>query len=514
MTKGLNQKKMLSETLLLSVFSVCLQGLGLLLNIFLTKRLGAATVGELTLIGSFYGLAAVLSGGGGFIATSRFISEELGCGGNPHRVFQYAARFCMALSLIFTAALLLAAPFAANYFEQADITAKSIRLISLSLPVAALNACLKGRCYAYHRVYLPAVAECIEFLVKSSFLAFFTIFLIPRGRISVLDTFAVSVLLGQGSAAAFLAVFRMPHTENCTICSFSFGKYLKMTLPIIGNASLVAILSSTNDALVPLTLLQFGNSPEEALAQFGEFEAIIIPTLFFPSVIQCCMSGLLVPELSRCHSAQDDSSVKLITQRVLEQTIAYAFFVVMFLVQFGTRIGTILGGNEFTGRILQLMAPLVPLIYLEIIMEGVLRGLGRHNFSTVNYLAEYMVRISVLLICVPLFGFYGIVASYMACNLTGNAVRLFFVLRQTKLKPVWSRILLRPLFAIILSWQITLLTDYFLRHLQLHEIVRMMVFAGISGGLYWALLRFLNRIPQHKSSGKALTSQQSCISAS
>ena len=93
-----NNRKMVTETIFLSCLSVGLQGLGLLLNIFLTHQLGAATVGEVTLIGSFYSLAAILSGGCGFIAASRFMSEEIGCGGSPHRVYQYITWFCLALS--------------------------------------------------------------------------------------------------------------------------------------------------------------------------------------------------------------------------------------------------------------------------------------------------------------------------------------------------------------------------------------------------------------------------------
>ena len=118
--------------------------------------------------------------------------------------------------------------------------------------------------------------------------------------------------------------------------------------------------------------------------------------------------------------------------------------------QFGGQIGKLLGGDAFTGLILRQMAPIVPFSYLEIILEGILRGLGKQNFSSVNYLAEYIVRISVLLICVPLFGFYGIMLSYIACNLSGNAVRLYFVLRVTGLKPVWKRILFTPLSALLI----------------------------------------------------------------
>ena len=488
-----NNRKMVTETIFLSCLSVGLQGLGLLLNIFLTHQLGAAVVGEVTLIGSFYSLAAILSGGCGFIAASRFMSEEIGCGGSPHRVYQYITWFCLALSSAATILLCIFADLPAKLSGQEILSAQAIRLLSFSLPLSAMAGCLKGRCYAHNRVYLPAAADCIEFLMRSGTLAFCTLFLIPKGIIHVITAVALSMIAGQGSTVLFLLCIRMPRCAQCKVCSFTFRSFLKKLFPIMMNASLVAILSTANDALVPLTLLQFGSSPTEALAQFGQFEAIIIPALFFPSVIQCVMSGLIVPELSKANAAQEQHTIRLITERVLEQTISYALFIVMYLVQFGNQIGLILGGDAFTGGILRVMAPVVPFIYLEIILEGVLRGLGKHNFSTLNYFGEYIVRISVLLICVPMFGFYGIAASYLACNLCGNTVRIFFVLRMTGLKPVWKRILIHPAIAVFGSWQITILLTKICANLHMPAFANMILCGILSGSLYMMLLRLLNQ---------------------
>ena len=482
---------MFMETALLSIFSVVLQGFGLLLNIFLTRRLGAASVGALTLMGSFYGLAAVLSGGSGFIGASRFLSEEIGGCGDPRRVFGYTLRFCMTLSCSAALALCLLAPMLASHIPEA--TPHTIRLLSLSLPVAALAACCKGRCYAFHRVYLPAIAECIEFLLRAGTLAFCAVFLIPYNKLTVLDAFAISMMTGQVVSAIFLAAAKVSYPTG-TVCKLTFAQFFRHMLPIMGNACLVAILSSANDALVPLTLLQYGNSTDEALSQFGEFEAIILPTLFFPSVIQCCMSGLLVPELSKASAARESEKIRHIAQSVLEQTASFSFFVSFIIYMYGEQIGALLGGNAFTGVVLRWMAPIIPCIYLEIIMEGMLRGLGKQNFSSVNYLAEYMVRISVLLICVPLFGFYGIVASYMACNLTGNSVRLFMVLHVTKLKPNWKRIVLMPMIALVISWQLSTLLRYFIRFLHLTELTEMLIYTTCAAVIFIFVLSVLNRI--------------------
>ena len=486
------RNSMMYETAFLSIFSVCLQSMGLLFNVFLTHRLGAASVGALTLMISFYNLAAVLSGGSGFIAASRFLSEELGCNGNPQKVYRYTMRFCLILSSTCAGLLCLAANCISVRLGRPELTPQTIRLLSISLPVSALMACQKGRCYAYQRVYLPAAAECLEFLVRAGILAFCAIFLIPQQKMSLLTAFGIAAAAGQVSAVLLLTVIRPP-VQHCKLpCTFSFGRFIRLMLPVMGNACLVALLNSTNDALVPLTLLQYGSSTEEAMSQFGEFEAIIIPTLFFPSVIQCCMAGLLVPELSRARSAGDEDSIRMLTERVLEQTVSYALFVVLVLMRYGGQLGFLLGGDAFTGKILRCMAPVVPFIYLEILLEGILRGLGKQNYSSANYLAEYLVRISVLLICVPMFGFYGIAASYMACNLTGNAVRLYLVLRLTGLKPVWKKILVRPLFALLLSDQLVTLLKLLLTRIPaigcLPEIPLMMLFMLLCGAVYYFVL--------------------------
>ena len=483
------EQTMLKETAILSVNSIILQCFGLLLNVFLTRRLGAAAVGALSLMTSFYGLAAVLSGGSGFVAASRFLSEEIGSGGDPRRMFRSVLSFCLILSSVSALLLCFLASPVSAHLSDAAVPAGTVRLLSVTLPLSAAAACFKGRCYAYHRVYIPAAAECIEFILRAGVMAFCTGFCIPAGKLSVLTAFAYSVLAGQGASLLFLAAVKLPEQAAGGICKVQRVHFLRLILPIMGNACIVALLSTANDALVPLTLLQYGSSTEEALAQFGEFEAIIIPTLFFPSVVQCCMSALMVPALSKARAANDQRAVKRTTERVLEQTVSFSLFVVLILVLWGGRIGVWLGGEPFMGKILRIMAPVVPFIYLEIILEGILRGLGRQSFSTLNYLAEYTVRISVLLICVPMFGFYGIVMSYLACNLTGNAVRLFLVLHFGRVKPEWKRILLYPLIALFFSWQISMLMMHLLAFLNMPELLAALMQSLLCGMLYLFMLR-------------------------
>ena len=85
--------------------------------------------------------------------------------------------------------------------------------------------------------------------------------------------------------------------------------------------------------------------------------------------------------------------------------------------------------------------------------------MGKHSFSSLNYLVEYTIRISVLLICVPIFGFYGIVISYLASNIVCNITRMIMIIKITGIKFSFSDNLIIPIISAVLSMQIVAVTD-------------------------------------------------------
>ena len=124
--------------------------------------------------------------------------------------------------------------------------------------------------------------------------------------------------------------------------------------------------------------------------------------------------------------------IKSIAGNLIEKTLIFSILVAAVLMHYGSEIGTLLDGGELAGRMITIIAPVVPFIYLEIILEAMIKGMGLQGFSSLNYLAEYAVRISVVLIFVPSIGFYGIVASYYASNIIGNVSRFIKIMIHVK----------------------------------------------------------------------------------
>ena len=433
------KSKLVRDTAVLTLFQLILDSAALLLNAFITNKLGASAIGILCLMGSFLGLAGILSNGNAFLCTSRLIAEESGKGGDTGRVLLYGIRLCLMLSTAVSAAIfLLTGPICSRFFSGADM-ASALRIMPVVLTTGAVGACLKGYFNASRRTWVTAVSDVMEFVVKSAVIVVVTLRTPQPDEAQVCRVMITGIVAGNAVALLFLAAvyvrFRERRGYKSTI---GFRGYIRYAFPIMGGGILTAVLSSTNDALIPFCLRQYGDSAGQALGSFGVFEAIVIPTLFFPSVVLCSMSGIILSESARAKAAGNRERIRGLASVITEYTFMYAVFAAAVLMRFGGAIGTLLGGGVEAGRLISIIAPVVPFIYMEIVLEAMIQGMGLQSFSSMNYLAEYAVRITVVLIFVPLFGLYGVVASYYTSNVFGNCSRLVKIVRSSgmELKPL------------------------------------------------------------------------------
>lgn len=444
--------KMAKDTFRLTFVSLILQGLGIILNSLISSKLGTASVGVMTLIFTLFGFIMVLANGNIFISTSRLVSEETGSGNRNYSVImRYSLGFSLALSCFFMiASFILAEKISEFSGGRIDLSAP-IRIIALSLPFAAVGSCIKGYFNAVRKVHIPCLGDVIEFAAKWTALLISVVFLIDKG-FDIYILIAFSILLGEFVSLIFYLIKYTAEYKDfsCISCAKpklnTFGKYLKLSLPILASGYVQMILSTANDVLVPIALVKHNDSAERAMSEYGMFEAMIIPTVFFPSVILSALSNVLMPEIARANSSNNKERVQNLVSKALTSSFIYAFFIGGLLLCAGKSIGSIICPSDtLVGETLVKMFPVVPFIYLEIVLECILKGLGKQNFSTLNSLFEYVIRIACVVIFVHLYGFVGVLISYYASNIYSNIVRIFAVCKWADIKFSLRFFLLVPL---------------------------------------------------------------------
>ncbi len=498
------KNKIIRDTVLLTLMQLALDSAGLLLNVFITGRLGSSAMGILSLTGSFLVLAGTLSNGNAFLCTSRLISEELGKENkNPQRVLLYAIALCSFLSCIVSLLIIFLAPVISSKFFSTSAMCRAVRLMPFALVPGAFSACLKGYFNAFRRSSITASGDILEFIVKALTLIILTLVRNPHSESEICAVMITGIIAGNVFSLIFFSVMLIKHKKHYSCRpSIGFSSYVKFALPIMAGSVLTSALSSANDALIPFTLRQFGNSAEEALSKFGIFEAIVIPTLFFPSVALCSMSGIIVSETARARSAGDNGTLRRLTEKLVAGTLVYAVFASAVLMKFGAEIGLLLGGGALAGRMISVIAPVIPFIYLEIILEALIKGMGLQSFSSLNYLTEYAVRISCVLVFVPAFGFYGIVISYYASNIVGNLSRMIKILRHTKAHLNVLRAVLSPVIFAFMTLKTTELAFRFFTA-DTSSLPVMIAFTLIWTLLYFAISAY--KSPSVKLSGISLS---------
>lgn len=433
-----------------------------MLNVIISNKLGTASVGVMTLITSLFSFIMVLANGNIFISTSRFVSEEIGAGNrNVTKIMRLSMGFSFMLSTTFSAVSFALAGVISAYSGGGSELALSVRIIALSLPPAALGSCIKGYFNGNRNVKIPCIGDIIEFSAKWVSLMLGTVFLLDRG-VSVYLMISVSILIGEAVSCVYFLINYA--AEYRKFSALPMGKpriekiapYLKLSLPIVASGYVQMIMSSLNEALVPIALLKYNSSTERAMSEYGMFEAMIIPAVFFPSVILTSLSNIIIPEIARANSAGNITRVRSLITKIFDRAFKYSFFIAGMLFMTGKGIGAVLcPSDSLVGDTLVKMFPVVPFIYLEIVLEGIIKGLGKQNFSTLNSLCEYIIRILCVVIFVRLYGFSGVLISYYASNIYSNIVRIIFVCRVTGVRFNLLEFLVKPFMMCFFCCQIS-----------------------------------------------------------
>lgn len=450
------------DTFRLTIVSFILQGLGLLLNVIISNKLGTASVGVMTLITSLFSFIMVLANGNIFISTSRFVSEEIGSGNrNVSKIMRLSMGFSFTLSTAFSAVSFALAKVISAHSGGAEELALSVRIIALSLPPAALGSCIKGYFNGNRNVKIPCMGDIIEFSAKWVSLMLGTVFLLDRG-VSVYLMISVSILIGEAVSCIYFVINYSSAYREFSVLPMGkprIGKvatYLKFSLPIVASGYVQMIMSSLNEALVPIALLKYNSSTDRAMSEYGMFEAMIMPAVFFPSVILTSLSSIIIPEIAGASSAGNITRVRSLITKIFDRAFKYSFFIAGMLLMTGRGIGAVLCPSDtLVSETLVKMFPVVPFIYLEIVLEGIIKGLGRQNFSTLNSLCEYIIRILCVVIFVRLYGFAGVLISYYASNIYSNIVRIFFVCKVTGVRFSVFDFLVKPFIMCFFCCQIS-----------------------------------------------------------
>ena len=113
--------------------------------------------------------------------------------------------------------------------------------------------------------------------------------------------------------------------------------------------------------------------------------------------------------------------------------------------------------THLVGFYLQVLAPLTPIMYLESVVDGILKGLNQQVSSLKYSVADSTIRIVLIFFLVPVRGMEGFLFIMVLSNIFTSFLNLHRLLTVTGVKLAWGQWILKPILAITTAGAVALL---------------------------------------------------------
>ncbi len=414
-------RKITKDAALLTAAALGMRCVGMAYQAWLARRIGDTGVGLWQLILSVNVFAATLAISGIRFTATRLIAEERGGGGRT----AMAAAHCLLYAVFFGCGACLLLFFGAErigFLWVGDArTVSALRTLSFTLPMIALSSVLNGCFIAGGKAWKSALTQMTEQLVNVGAVMFF-LRAVPSGDLAqscaaiargCLAADAASLLLALALFAPMLPRRALPHPPPVNLR----GRMLRIALPLALSAYARTGLTTLEHLLVPRKLREGGMGAERALGAYGVVTGMAFPVIGFPSCLLISLAELSVPELTAAQVRGDTSFIRHTVERLLRDTLIYSLAVALLLFLSADAVGSLLYRSAEVGRYLRILAPLVPVMYMDIVTDGCLKGLGQMLQSMVYNVSESLLSVAFVIFLLPRWGLGGFLFLIYFCEL-------------------------------------------------------------------------------------------------
>lgn len=409
-------RKLLYNTALLTASSLVMRCIGLAYQVWLVGRIGQAGIGLFQLVMSVGMLGSTFAVSGIRFAATRLVSQEVGMG--LHGGVGRTMRRCCAYSLFFgtaaaTVLFSMAEPVGFLWIGDAR-TVLPLKILALSLPFISLSSVFAGYFTAMGRVYKSAAVQISEQLFRIALVSAF-LKMAPEGDLqrSCSAVVAAGTLAEVFSLTLIVILYFLDRRRYSQPGSYSqrlTGRMLGVALPLAFSAYARTSLSTLEQLLVPRGLKSSGMSADQALSGYGVIQGMVFPIISFPSCFLMALAEMLVPEMTEAQVSGRTEYISKTATTLIHRCLMFAFGAAALLFSFADDLGMAIYGSAEAGRYIRIFSLLTPVMYLDMVTDGMLKGLGQQMYSMAYNIMDAMISVILVYTILPQYALNGYIA--------------------------------------------------------------------------------------------------------
>ncbi len=405
--------KFFKRGLLLTAVALAMRTVGMFFGAYISTTVGAEGVGLYTVVMTVYSFAVTLATSGISLTVTRLVASAIGegksaeVGGILKGSLLYSALFGILSSLL----LYFGAGLIGKNILLDERTVTSLRLLSFSLLPIALSSVFSGYFVGVKRVGFNAAVSVMSQLAKITVTVLLVGAALPYGIAKTVAALCLGIALTE--LLSFLLILlefifdRRKSVKADKKATLTVAPVAEMAVPLALSAYVRSILLSVEHVLIPKRLRDRGESSSEAYAHYGILHGMAVPMVLYPMTPLSSFSGLLVPEFAEDMSGGNTERMARVASKALNTTLTYAAAVSVFLFTFSEELGYLVYNSFDAGYYIAMLAPVIPIMYLDHVTDQVLKGLGEQVYSMWVNITDSILSVILVWFLIPRFGITG-----------------------------------------------------------------------------------------------------------
>lgn len=363
---------------------------------------------------------------------------------------------------------------------NSSISCIPLYLIVIGLPFIAISSVVNGYFSAVRKAYKSAISQGLELMIKIGVSIFLLQFTNEKGVEYICICLILADIISEVCSCLFLYIlYRIDRIKFCkrqvSIITFK-RKIFKITIPVSITSYIRSGLSTLKQFIIPNRLTSYGLSYSMALSEYGKINGMTMPVLMFPNVFISSFSGLLIPEFSSLMANEHKKRIIDVCNKIFTITSMFSIYITCIFLCFSNEISLAVFQNIDCGIYFKILAPLILFMYLDNIIDSMLKGLNGQFGVMICNIADLIITICILYFLLPILGVTGYIIAIFVSELFNFVLSYIQLYKVTGFKLNIVSSIIKPVLCSFIAMQIVVLLPISMGSFLLELIVKVLLF--------------------------------------
>lgn len=453
-------------------FSVATRAFGFLLKIFLSRNMSSTMLGSYQVAMSIFGVLMTFVSSGIPVVLSRNVSYYHG-EKNKNAIGSIVSSGLILTGIICALASIIVI-FFPNLLNKLFTSNASTEMLLILLPAlifSSIYEVLRGALWGEKEFFVISITEFIEQVLRIVIiiLLFKTTFL----DMSLTNKTALSLSIACIISSIIVTIIYFKKGGKLYNPKPELKKLIKTSSPITAVRTVSSVVSSIIAIIIPIKLMDYGYSSNEALSEFGIIMGMTFPLLMIPSTLISSLAVTIIPSISEQSNNIDSGNVKdknVLKSKInfsIRTTIVFSSLLMPMFIALGGPICKFVFKNEVAGHYLSIATIAMIPMGISQITSSMLNAIGLELKSLKNYVISASLLIFSILFLPKYIGTYSLIVGHFLMSLSSSILNIKMLAKRNLIDFSFIKTMLIMLLTILISsllgfFVFNLLSKYFI----------------------------------------------------